>query len=486
MKLSTQILLAICLVLLLSVAESYANYLLSLKVERNTQFLSKSEAIIRNSNRIHKAIIEMQSGFRGYLLTNDSAFLEPYYKGLKDAPGLINEQKQFIKQNKSQSSLLDSIHNLHLAWIDYANSLIQAKRKLSAESQSTYTKLFENKLKNKVGKKMNDEITSKFSAFDISEYKIRNIHANELLSSIKRTHTFSFIFLTLTFMVGTISTVYIVLLISKRIKSMVQLAENISKGEFTVVNDNRNDELTGLSRSLNIMSEKLRKNISELEKRNIELDKFAYVVSHDLKAPIRGIHNVIKWIEEDLQNQLTPELKHYFTIIQQRTKRMEDLINGLLDYARISEKTQTSDVDVHKMVRDITESIVPRNFQTEINNLPQLHTEAIKLEQVFTNLISNSVKYTPHQNGHIAISCKEFPGHYQFSVKDNGIGIASEYHQKIFEIFQTLREKNELESTGVGLAIVKKIIDEQHGTITLKSIPGSGTEFIFTWNKQKM
>jgi CHASE3 domain sensor protein len=148
MKLSTQILLAICLVLLLSVAESYANYLLSLKVERNTQFLSKSEAIIRNSNRIHKAIIEMQSGFRGYLLTNDSAFLEPYYKGLKDAPGLINEQKQFIKQNKSQSSLLDSIHNLHLAWIDYANSLIQAKRKLSAESQSTYTKLFENKLKN--------------------------------------------------------------------------------------------------------------------------------------------------------------------------------------------------------------------------------------------------------------------------------------------------------------------------------------------------
>lgn len=485
MKLSTRILLAFGIVILFAIAESFTNYRLSLKVERNTQFLSKSEAIIRNSNRIHKSIIEMQSGFRGYLLTDDTAFLEPYYNGLKNVPRLFEDQKQFIKQNQPQSYLLDSIKVLHLLWIDYANTLIQSKKQLSVESQKIYNNLFENQLKNQVGKKINDQITAKFTAFDRNEYKIRNIYAAELISSINRTHTFSFIFITLTILVGVTSAIYIVILISNRIKSMVRLAENISRGEFSTVNDNRNDELSGLSRSLNIMSDKLRINIRELEKRNTELDKFAYVVSHDLKAPVRGIHNVIKWIEEDLGSELTPELKKYLSIIPQRTKRMQDLINGLLDYARVSEKTQTSEIDVYKMVTDIIDSIVPRNFTVELNNLPRLYTEPIKLEQVFTNLISNSVKYTPHQNGHISITCIESGGFYQFSVTDNGIGIDPEYHQKVFEIFQTLREKNEEESTGVGLAIVKKIIDEQHGTIQLNSRSGEGTEFIFTWNKKE-
>ncbi|MGK2863610.1 MAG: ATP-binding protein [Chitinophagaceae bacterium] len=485
MKLSTQILLAFSIITLLSIADSYTNYLLSLKVEKNTQFLSESEAVIRNSNRIHKSIIEMQSAFRGYLLTDDTTFLAPYYNGINNVPVLINDQMNLIKKNKKQLSILESIHHLHLRWIDYADSLINSKKKLSASDGSggAYARLFESKLRKQVGKKLNDEISERFIEFDKSEYLIRDTRGATLISSIDRTHTFSLIFLTLTLMVGIGSTIYIVNLISKRIASMVLLAENISTGEFSIVKDNRNDELTSLSRSLNIMSDKLSKNIHELEKRNIELDKFAYVVSHDLKAPVRGIHNVIKWIEEDLGKELTPELKRYLQIIPQRTQRMEDLINGLLEYARISQKTHASEVDVNALVKDILETIVPRHFKVEIDNLPHLYTERIKLEQVFTNLISNAVKYTPHSNGNIMIGCIEYPEYYQFSIKDNGIGIDAEYHEKIFEIFQTLREKNENESTGVGLAIVKKIIDEHHGIISLNSKSGEGAEFIFTWKK---
>lgn len=233
------------------------------------------------------------------------------------------------------------------------------------------------------------------------------------------------------------------------------------------------------------MSDKLSKNIHELEKRNEELDKFAYVVSHDLKAPVRGIHNVIKWIEEDLGHELTPEMKKYLDIIPQRTKRMEDLINGLLEYARISQKTHASEVDVNELVKDIIDSIAPRYFLVEIDNLPHLYTERLKLEQVFSNLISNAVKYTTRPDGHIVINCLEMTDSYQFSVKDNGIGVACEYHGKIFEIFQTLRERNEMESTGIGLAIVKKIIDDQGGEIKINSKPGEGAEFIFTWKKSK-
>lgn len=479
MKLSTQILLAFSAIILLSLADSYTNYTLSQKVERTLKNWERSEDIIRNSNRTHKAIIDMQSSFRGYLLTDDTTFLDPYRKGLKVVPEYIKEQREEIENNIKQHEILDSIVAIHNQWIIYSRDLIKAR----SNEPDSYVKLFETTLKQQVGKKLNDEITAKFQRFDKIEYTTRKYHSNTLKESISNTHTISLIFLILTVIVGIISTIYIVMLITKRIASMVRMAENISSGQFTVVNDTKNDELTGLSRSLNIMSTKLNKNIRELENRNTELNKFAYVVSHDLKAPIRGIHNVIKWIEEDLAHELSPEMKKYLMIIPQRTKRMEALINGLLDYARISHKTPAEKVDVNVLVHEIADSIVPRSFILDIDNMPVLYTERLKLEQVFGNLISNAVKYIQHDNGHIIITCKEMPKYYEFSVKDNGIGIDAEYHEKIFEIFQTLREKNEKESTGVGLAIVKKIIDERQETIIVKSKSGEGAEFIFTWRK---
>jgi len=480
MKLSTQILLAFTLVILLSVADSYTNYNLSIKVQRNSQFLSKSEEIIRSSNRAHRAIIEMQSGLRGYLLTNDPSFLDSYSEGLKSVPILLKEQKKRIGEDLVQLSLLDSIISLHNSWLIRTADLINAQK----QNPQYYQKVYDNNQKH-IGKNINDAITEKFKRFDKIEYKTRKHHSTMLLHSLSNTRTYSLIFLSLTIFAGLCSTIYIVFIITNRINSMVRLAENISKGKFTIVRDNRNDELSALSASLNIMSGKLEKNIHDLESKNEELNKFAYVVSHDLKAPIRGIHNVITWIGEDLSEELSPQLKRYLQIIPQRTQRMEALINGLLDYARINRKTPTELVDTNLLVHEIAQSIVPRNFTIKIENLPEMFTERLKLEQVFANLISNAVKYSKPEKGFIKITGKKIKDYYEFSVKDNGIGIAVEYHQKIFEIFQTLREKNEIESTGVGLAIVKKIIDEHRETINVKSELGIGTEFIFTWRNNK-
>ncbi len=426
----------------------------------------------------------MQSSFSGYLLTSDSNFLVDYKAGMRITTTLFDEQQKLIRGNPQQMFLLDTIRILHLQWLSYANELIDAKRApfVSSASERNYNELlFENQLKGQVGKKINDSISHKFSELDKIEYNIRGNHSSNLMSSIEKTHLFSLIFFTLTIIIGAATTIYIVSLISKRIKTMVRLAHSISKGNFTTLNDRHRDELTDLSSSLNIMSDSLRKNITELENRNAELDKFAYVVSHDLKAPIRGIHNVIKWIEEDLGDEFSPEAKKYLDIIPQRTKRMEDLINGLLDYARIREKTIPEKTDVNEMVSNIVESVVPRDFRILKDNLPVIVTERLKLEQVFTNLISNAVKYTPGPGREIIIGCKESDTHYEFSVKDNGIGIERQYHDKIFEMFQTLREKNEKESTGIGLAIIKKILDDRHCTIRVNSALGRGSEFVFTW-----
>jgi len=481
MKLSTQIILAFTLIILLSAADSYSNYRLSLKVNQNSEFLSKSEEVIRNSNKTHRAILQMQSAVRGYLLTNDSTYLTPYYSGIEKVPSYIVEQHTLIDSNTIQASILDSISILHSEWLSYTSQLIRARR----ENPKEYLYLLDTKLKKHIGKNINDSITKKFRSFERIEYKTRAHHSEMLLHSLKKTRTYSLVFLTLTVFVGICSTAYIVIMITKRINSMVRVADTISKGRFTIVQDFKNDELSALASSLNIMSRRLEKNIQELENKNEELNKFAYVVSHDLKAPLRGIYNVISWIEEDLSSELSPALRKYLDIIPKRTQRMEDLINGLLDYARINRKTTPEFVDTNILVHEIAQSIVPREFKLEIINLPELITERLKLEQVFSNLISNAVKYSKSDNQSIEIRCQKVGTFYEFSVADNGIGIDPEYHQKIFEIFQTLREKNEMESTGVGLAIVKKIIDDQGEQIHVESKLGEGTKFTFTWRNNK-
>lgn len=487
MKLSTQILLAFTIILTLSLIDSFSTYVLSRKVNQYNDFRNRSAEVIRISGNMYKEMIEMQSDFRGYLLTGDSSFLEDYHSGKKDIPALFKVQKDFVKDNAVQRDILDSIQMLQHKWMQYADEAISSSptAKVTNVVSQTGNLRDAGKLDRRVGRMIIENIGEKFNDFNKIEYKTRNRRGEELLSSVQKTQVFSWAFFSLSIIIGIGTAWYITTFTSKRINGMVQLAQKISKGEFSTVDDNRNDELTGLSTSLNIMSARLSKNISELERRNAELDKFAHVVSHDLKAPLRGIHNVSKWIEEDFANELSPELKKYLDIIPQRTRRMEDLINGLLDYARTRKSNEPGETDINKLVQDIVDAIVPRTMKVVMKELPVIIAERLELEQVFTNLISNAVKYTSQENGIIIIDGMEKKDHYEFSVKDNGIGIEPEYHEKIYEIFQTLRDKNEKESTGIGLAIVKKILDDRNCTIRVVSEWGKGAEFIFTWPRIK-
>lgn len=485
MTLSTRIFIGFSIVIGLSLINSYANYVLSQKVNKNSAFLANSEAIIRNSSRLNRNIIDMQSAHRGYLLADDSTFLKPYFDGLRSIPELYKEEIKLVSNTPSQRNKLDSIYELHKEWVNYAGSLLEAKKNSNELRSNNYKELFETQFKAQVGKKINDSISVKFQEFDRYEYKIRGWRRDILKDSIIQTRYYSLGFIILTILIGLLSTLFIIRIISQRITSMVQLADNISRGHFMKVDDNKNDELTSLSVSLNLMSETLNKNINELEKRNKELDQFAYVVSHDLKAPIRGIYNAVQWIREDLESELSAQMKKYLNIIPGRIKRMDELIDALLHYARISRShPEKVYVDVKVLLKDIVESIVPEDFTMEISEMPSFTTEKIRLEQVFSNLISNSVKYAADRPGKIIISCKELNDFYEFTVADNGIGIDSQYYQKIFVIFQTLREKHAIESTGIGLAIVHKIIEDQHCTIKVESELGKGSSFIFTWPKK--
>ncbi|MEM8777944.1 MAG: PAS domain-containing protein [Cyanobacteria bacterium P01_G01_bin.49] len=225
---------------------------------------------------------------------------------------------------------------------------------------------------------------------------------------------------------------------------------------------------------------------AQLEKRNQELDQFAYVTSHDLKAPLRAIANLSQWLEEDLEDKLDEETTYQMQLLRKRVHRLENLINGLLQYSRVGRiETKIQQTNINQLLNDILESLTyPPEFDIEIQeNMPTFFTSYLPLQQVFANLISNSIKHHNRPNGKVIIAAKELENTYEFSVRDDGVGIAPEYHEKIFTIFQTLEARDKTENTGVGLSIVKKIVEGQGGKITLESKRGEGSTFRFTWPK---
>ncbi len=483
MTIRSKLLFGFIILIVIFTASFFVNQRLSSEVMRNTRYLSNSEAIIRASNILHKLVIDMQSGYRGFLLTSQDAFLEPYNEALHDIPPLINELDTLIT-NADQSRRLDTIVNLHHTWVKYANSLITTKRDTLPEASARYKELFEQKVKTYVGKILNDRIRLQFIEFDEYEYRVRLERREMLEKSINTTRNLNLALTCFFIFLALVSSFYITRIITRRISKMVDVAEEISKGNFNVIEDDQNDELKRLSESLNTMSQTLDKNFKELRKKNKDLDDFAYVVSHDLKAPLRGIDNITKWIEEDHAADLTPDVKQNLELIKGRTHRLENMINGLLDYARIGKvKKELENVDLKATVKELSDLLVPAGFKVIIGDLPVVRTEKLQIEQVFSNLISNAVKYNDKERGEIEISCRDLGTLYEFKVRDNGVGIHEQYFDKIFLIFQTLKERDAFESTGVGLAIVQRIIEEQKASIHVDSLPGKGTTFTFTWHK---
>ncbi|GAB4533061.1 MAG: hypothetical protein Tsb0014_18090 [Pleurocapsa sp.] len=267
-------------------------------------------------------------------------------------------------------------------------------------------------------------------------------------------------------------------------KALAELNQALGK-----LNDELEQRVRQRTAQLEQVNTMLLTTAAQLEKRNQELDQFAYAVSHDLKAPLRAIANLSTWIEEDLEDKLDEDTRHNMNLLKGRVRRLENLIDGLLAYSRIGRlKSEPQQVAVEAMLTEIIDLLnVPENFSIEIKGkMPTLVTEIVPLQQVFHNLISNAVKYSDRDEGKITISVREQENFYEFTVADNGQGIDPKYHQKIFDIFQTLKARDTKESTGIGLAIVKKAVENQGGKIEVESQVGMGTTFRFTWKKIKI
>lgn len=247
--------------------------------------------------------------------------------------------------------------------------------------------------------------------------------------------------------------------------------------------------LEKLEESEKKLQEKLNETVrlnEELQNANQNLKDFAYIVSHDLKAPLRGISSLAGWISSDYGNKLGDEGNIMIEMLLGRIKRMNGLIDGILQYSRVG---RTTDEKVLINIQEIVEAIIqmikpPKNIKISIDNkLPQIYFEEIQIVQVFQNLIENAVKYMDKEEGLIEIGSIDEGISWRFYVSDNGPGIDSKYKEKIFKIFQTLNPRDKVEGTGIGLSIVKKIIELYNGRIWFESTLDEGTTFFFTLTK---
>ena len=294
--------------------------------------------------------------------------------------------------------------------------------------------------------------------------------------------------------------------ISGPILALARVAREVStRGDYSQraaqVSD---DEIGFLAKMLNQMLEQIqqrdgdlmvanKKLIEEVEERRIaeqhleavnqELKDFAYVVSHDLKAPLRGIQTLIDWICQDHRAQLGEEGQDKLKLLEDRAHRMHSLIEGVLQYSRAGRITEEKTVvDLARLVPSVIDLLnPPEHIEIRIEDrLPQVEFDETRASQVFQNLLSNAVKFMDKPKGMIRILCTEREGFWRFAIEDNGPGIEERHFERIFKLFQTLNAKDTYESTGVGLAVVKKIVEMYGGKIGVESRVGKGSTFWFT------
>ncbi len=281
---------------------------------------------------------------------------------------------------------------------------------------------------------------------------------------------------------------------NRQVKGLISLVNvnKFNKGSLVVIKQSWQSINISFSNLLSnervqIMSESLLKSNEQLHIANTNLESFAYSVSHDLKAPLRAISQLSYWISEDYKDILRDDGKEQLSLLVSRVQRMDALIDGILQYSRIDRRNEEKKpINFNVLVKQVIDNLVlPENIEINIVNvLPEYSGDEIRFIQVFQNLISNSIKFSDKPKGKINIACSDEGENWRFSVEDNGPGIEKKYQERVFRIFETLSTRDTTQGSGLGLALVKKIINYYKGRIWIKSTMGKGTTFFFTLPKK--
>jgi signal transduction histidine kinase len=454
-----------------------------------------TRALIEAADDLVRALTDAETGQRGYLITGADRYLSSYRAGVPDVAAALHSLRDLTAGDAHEQSEVDSLAAFSTNKLAELDTTIVLRRDSGFAAAAAVVLTDRGRSYMLGARRVSDRLKSEELAL---------LAVRDRRQAVNAFVTFGIIG------AGSLIAFALAVLITQAIRVDVELREQdrlqieaqsaqlqdqateleAQQVELEAQTDDlrfSNDDLQAANARAERALRAHRIALARVQRSNEELDQFAYVASHDLKAPLRGIANLATWLEEDLAGAITPQAREHMTLLRGRVQRMEALIDGILQYSRAGRVgTGAERVDVGALLREIVELLAPPPTVAIVigGDFPVLETERVPLQQVFLNLIGNAIKYTRRPDAIIRVDGTVIDGTWTFSVADNGPGIATEYHERIFGIFQTLEARDKVEGTGIGLSVVKKIVEARGGRVTLESAAGGGATFRFTWPEQ--
>lgn len=389
------------------------------------------------------ALLNAETGERGYVITGEDRYLEPYTASKENIAYTI-QQLRFLTKNSSDQQLnMDTLELLISEKLKYIEEIISLKKN-HREAEVTQLLIIAK------GKLYMDQIRYLNHTMRLQEEKQfaeRQVNTEKSINNAR-----------LIFIAQALFSILITLFLT------IMIFRELSRR--------------------NKVERKLHINNIELHRKNKEIEQFAYIASHDLQEPLRSISNFSALLSAKLKSNPDSAVTEYMNIIVNGTKRMSNLIFDMLEYSRIGKDAEKKEINcaqlVNEIMADMDVLIKENNAKVEMGKLPVVKALPY-LKSLFQNLISNAIKFRKSDESPvIKISAKEYPLEYIFTISDNGIGIEKDYYERIFLMFQRLHSRAEYAGTGIGLAQCKKIVELNGGRIWVESEPGKGSNFIFT------